>query len=45
VLDPKARPTIFDVIDSVQALLDQQSLHPEWSILTPFLCVYICFLI
>ncbi|PLW34436.1 hypothetical protein PCANC_05658 [Puccinia coronata f. sp. avenae] len=29
VLDPKARPTIFDVIDSVQALLDQQSLHPE----------------
>ncbi|OAV91744.1 NAK protein kinase [Puccinia triticina 1-1 BBBD Race 1] len=29
VLDPKARPTIFDVIDSTQALLDQQSLHPE----------------
>ncbi|KNE97649.1 NAK protein kinase [Puccinia striiformis f. sp. tritici PST-78] len=30
VLDPKARPTIYDVIDSVQILLDQnQSRHPE----------------
>ncbi|KAA1065616.1 hypothetical protein PGT21_004949 [Puccinia graminis f. sp. tritici] len=30
VVDPKARPTIFEVIDSAQAILDQQSHHlPE----------------